>query len=193
MLLFCFAIRPKTIVKKPPTRASKKIEIAVPAGAALLLTYHYCEYSVCLQEVFDSTRVIDSEITNAFSNWFTSASTLSWAMSVLSYLKRAFPSVEPPAVVDALLTPECVTFCEAGRFIAIRLEGNKQIKIPSDMGKGCPVNLADRILLEWGIQIGGSWAKTHAYKGPQHKRVAERFLNRLSPPPVLEQLFTVRL
>lgn len=114
-------------------------------------------------------------------------------MSVLSYLKRAFPSVEPPAVVDALLTPERVTFCEDGRFIAIRLEGNKQIKIPSDMGKGCPVNLADRILLEWGIQIGGSWAKTHAYKGPQHKRVAERFLNRLSPPPVLEQLFTVRL
>ena len=68
VLGFCFAIRPKTIVKNPPTRASKKIEIAVPTGAALLLTYHYCECSVCLKGVFDNTRVIDSEITNAFSN-----------------------------------------------------------------------------------------------------------------------------
>lgn len=112
-------------------------------------------------------------------------------MSVLSYLQRAFPSVDTLAVADALLTRERVTECEDGRFIAAMVEGNRQVKIPSNMCGGCPVNLADRILLERGVQIGGSWAKTNSGKSSQHDRVAQRFLNRLSPPCVLEQLFTV--
>jgi hypothetical protein len=137
------------------------------------------------------TSVIDSEITNPFSNCDTSPPILSLDMSVLAYLSRAFPSAEPPAVVDALLSEGCVTECEDGRFMAILLKGNRQIKIPSEMGQGCPIKLADRILLEWGVKIGGSWANTHAGCSSKHAQVARRFADRLSPPAILEPLFTV--
>ena len=110
---------------------------------------------------------------------------------MLAYLSKAFPSAEPPAVVDALLTEGRVTECEDGRFMAILLEGNRQIKIPSEMGHGCAVKLADRILLEWGVKIGGSWANTHAKCSSKHAQVARRFADRLSPPAILEPLFTV--
>lgn len=135
--------------------------------------------------------MIDSDITNAFSNWEISAPIRFSSMSVLAYLKRAFASVDPPSVVDALLSDGRVTECEGGRFMVVTLEGNKQIKIPSEMGNGCPVKLADRILLEWGVRIGGSWARTHAERSSKHAQVARRFSERLSPPAIVEPLFTV--
>lgn len=114
-------------------------------------------------------------------------------MSVMSYLKRAYPLVEPHAVASALLCEGKTTQCEDGRFMVVVLEGNRRVKIPSELGQGCSFKMADRILLEWGLHIGGSWAYTHSADGPLHSRVARRFVDRLSPPAVLETLFMVFL
>jgi len=114
-------------------------------------------------------------------------------MSALQYLKKAYASIEVHEVVDALLRPTQFQMIEDGRFLEIIVRGNKRVKIPSNLGGGSHFELAEKLLLEWGVRIGASWALANAPVSPLHDRMAMRFRNRISPPMVLEQLFMVSL
>lgn len=113
-------------------------------------------------------------------------------MSVLQYLRKTYPSVEVHDVVDCLLKPTHFKLIEDGRFIELMLGANNRVKIPGDFGRGNHFEIAERLLLEWGVKIGASWALNNESASPLHERMASHFRKRISPPMMLEQLFMAR-
>lgn len=95
-------------------------------------------------------------------------------------------------VVDSLLRPTHFKLIEDGRFFEIIVGANKRVKIPSEFGRGNHFELAEKLLLEWGVKIGASWALNNERISPIHNRMAQHFKTRISPPMALEQLFMVR-
>lgn len=113
-------------------------------------------------------------------------------MSALQYLLKTYPSVEVHQVVDSLLKPTHFKLIEDGRFLEIIVGANNRVKIPSNLGRGNHFELAERLLLEWGVKIGASWALNNEATSPLHQRMAMHFKKRISPPMALEQLYMVR-
>jgi len=139
--------------------------------------------------------VIDRLSTNAFSNWVASDATcsdLGCAMAEVRYLSKVYPNVSVLDVAAALMKcNDAPEVCDDGLFVPLVLQGNRRLKLPAALFSGDPVRLCEKLLLQFDLKLGISWAHTYAGESGKHALLNKRMQLRASPPAVLEPLFLV--
>ena len=138
--------------------------------------------------------MIDRLSTNAFSNWVASEATcsdLGCAMAEVRYLSKVYPNVSVLDVVAAAMKCDTPEVCDDGLFVPLVLQGNRRLKLPAALFSGDPVRLCEKLLLQFDLKLGISWAHTYAGESGRHALLNKRMQLRASPPAVLEPLFLV--